>query len=96
MADIVTAGGQFSDFFLSRGDYFKLSNATLGYNFNTENWKYVDRLRLYLSAKNIFTLTKYEGTDPSAVNSVGLTPSVDTNGAYPLAFQLSLGVVATF
>ena len=94
--DIVTAGGQFSDFFLSRGDYFKLSNATLGYNFNTENWKYVDRLRLYLSAKNIFTLTKYEGTDPSAVNSVGLTPSVDTNGAYPLAFQLSLGVVATF
>ena len=95
-SDIVTAGGQFSDFFLSRGDYFKLSNATLGYNFNTENWKYVNRLRIYMAAKNIFTLTAYEGTDPSAVNSVGLTPSVDTNGAYPLAFQLSLGVIATF
>ena len=94
--DIVTAGGQFSDFFLSRGDYFKLSNATLGYNFNTDNWKYVSRLRLYLAAKNLFTLTSYEGTDPSAINSVGLTPSVDTNGAYPLALQVSLGAVVTF
>ena len=95
-ADIDTGGGQFSDFFLSRGDYFKLSSATLGYNFNASAWKYVNRLRLYLSAKNVYTLTGYQGTDPSAVNSVGLTPSVDTNGAYPLALQLTLGVVATF
>ena len=94
--DIVTAGGQFSDFFLSNGDYFKLSSATLGYNFNTANWQNISSLRCYLSAKNVFTLTGYKGTDPSAVNSVGLTPSVDTNGAYPLALQLSLGIVATF
>ena len=93
---INTGGGQFSSFFLQNGDYFKLSSATLGYNFKTADWQYVNSLRIYLSAKNLFTLTGYKGTDPSAINSVGLTPSVDTNGAYPLAAQISLGVVASF
>jgi len=93
---ITTGGGQFSSFFLQNGDYFKLSSATLGYNFKTADWQYVNSLRIYLSAKNLFTLTGYKGTDPSAINSVGLTPSVDTNGAYPLAAQISLGVVASF
>ncbi|MBR1872287.1 MAG: SusC/RagA family TonB-linked outer membrane protein [Bacteroidales bacterium] len=93
---INTSGGVVSDFFLYDGSYFKLQTATLGYNFNTRNWKVVDSLRLYLAAKNIFTITKYNGSDPSLVNSNGLTPGIDTNGAYPAAAQITLGVTARF
>ncbi|MBR5035139.1 MAG: SusC/RagA family TonB-linked outer membrane protein [Bacteroidales bacterium] len=93
---INSGGGVISDFFLYDGSYFKLQNATLGYNFNTRRWNYVDNLRLYLAAKNIYTLTRYKGSDPSLVNSNGLTPGIDTNGAYPAACQITFGVTARF
>ena len=54
---INTGSGIISDFFLYDGSYLKLQNATLGYNFVTRDWKYVDSLRLYLAAKNVFTIT---------------------------------------
>ena len=94
--DVLSSGGVISTFFLQKGDWFKLQSATLGYNFNTSNWQYVKNLRIYCNAKNLFTLTAYDGTDPSFVTTNGLTPSVDTNGAYPLALQVCLGVVASF
>ena len=94
--DISTGGGVISDFFLYDGSYLKLQNLTLGYNFATRKWKMVDSLRLYLAAKNVFTLTGYNGSDPSLVNSNGLTPGIDTNGAYPAACQVTFGVTARF
>ena len=93
---INTGSGIISDFFLYDGSYLKLQNATLGYNFVTRDWKYVDNLRLYLAAKNVFTITGYPGSDPSLVNSNGLTPGIDTNGAYPAACQITFGVTARF
>lgn len=62
--DVKNTGGAISSYFLERGDYFKLDNVTLGYTFNFKNRKIMDKLRLYLSAKNLFTLTKYTGKDP--------------------------------
>ncbi len=94
--DIESAGGVISDFFLRDGSYFKLQTATLGYNFVTKNWKHVDSLRLYLAGKNLFTITGYDGSDPSLVNSNGLTPGIDTNGAYPASLQITFGVTARF
>ena len=94
--DIESAGGVISDFFLRDGSYFKLQTATLGYNFVTKNWKHVESLRLYLAGKNLFTITGYDGSDPSLVNSNGLTPGIDTNGAYPASAQITFGVTARF
>lgn len=85
-------GGVVSDYFLERGDYFKLDNITIGYNFTAKEAKYFQNCRLYLTAKNICTITKYSGNDPSIVNSNGITPGVDNNSAYPTATQLALGV----
>ena len=93
---IKTGGGVITDFFLYDGSFFKLQTATLGYNFKTEKWKHVDSFRLYLAGKNLFTITRYNGTDPSLVNSNGLTPGIDTNGAYPSAVQITFGVTARF
>ena len=86
------SGGVFSDYFLERGDYFKLDNITIGYNFTAKQAKYFQNLRLYLTAKNICTLTGYSGNDPSIVPSTGITPGVDSGSAYPTATQLSLGI----
>lgn len=88
--------GVVTSYFLENGDYFKLENITLGYTFPLKNRKLLDSLRIYLSAKNLFTLTKYKGTDPSMINSNGLTPSVDSSNAYPQATQISFGVTVRF
>lgn len=93
---IRTGGGVISSYFLEKGDYMKLENVTLGYNFTPKNRKHVDSMRIYLSAKNLFTLTGYSGNDPSIVSVNGLEPGVDTSSAYPSATQLSLGVTLRF
>ena len=94
--DMVTGGGVISSFFLEKGDYVKLENVTLGYNFTPKANKILDGMRVFLSAKNLFTLTGYSGNDPSIVSVNGLTPGVDINSAYPTATQLSVGVTLKF
>lgn len=94
--DMVTGGGVISSFFLEKGDYVKLENITLGYNFTPKANKILDGMRVFLSAKNLFTLTGYSGNDPSIVSVNGLTPGVDINSAYPTATQLSVGVTLKF
>ena len=95
-AEVTTGGGVITSYFLEPGDYFKLENLTLGYNFRPKNSKLLNNLRVYLSAKNVFTLTKYSGNDPSIVSVTGLEPGVDVSSAYPTATQISLGVTLSF
>ncbi|MDE5968986.1 MAG: TonB-dependent receptor, partial [Muribaculaceae bacterium] len=94
--DVWSGGGVISSYFLERGDYFKLENVTLGYNVPLKNRKLLDTLRVYVSAKNLFTITGYSGTDPSAVTSTGITPGIDVSSAYPTATQVTLGVTLKF
>lgn len=94
--NVMSSGGIISSYFLENGDYVKLDNVTLGYNFTPKKRELIESLRVYLTAKNLFTLTGYEGNDPSIVTSTGITPGIDTNSAYPQATQLSLGVTLRF
>lgn len=94
--NIKTGGGVISSYFLENGNFMKLENVTLGYNFVPKNRKLLDNIRVYLSAKNLFTLTGYDGNDPSIVNINGIEPGVDSNSAYPSATQVSLGVTLRF
>lgn len=94
--DLKQPGGLISSYFLEKGNFFKLENVTLGYNFNPRENKYMNSLRVYLSAKNLFTLTKYSGNDPSTVAVNGLEPSIDSSGAYPQATVLSVGLTIHF
>ena len=95
-ADVLSSGGIISSYFLENGNYFKLDNVTLGYNYTPKKRQLVESLRVYVTAKNLFTLTSYKGNDPSIVTSTGITPGVDSNSAYPQATQLSLGVTVRF
>lgn len=94
--DVWSGGGVISSYFLERGDYFKLENVTIGYTVPLKNRRLVETLRFYIAAKNLFTLTSYTGTDPSAVTSTGITPGIDVTSAYPAATQLTLGVNIRF
>ena len=95
-ADVNSSGGIISSYFLENGNYFKLDNVTIGYNYVPKNRQLIESLRVYLTAKNVFTLTAYEGNDPSIVTSTGITPGIDSNSAYPQATQVSLGVTLRF
>ena len=95
-SDIKSSGSVVSSYFLENGSYFKLDNVTLGYNFTPKNRQLIESLRVYLTAKNLFTITGYDGNDPSIVTSTGITPGINTNSAYPQATQVSLGVTLRF
>lgn len=94
--EMTTGGGVISSFFLEKGDYVRLDNVTLGYNVQPKENKYINNARLFLSAKNIATFTKYSGNDPSIVRVNGIEPGVDSNSAYPTATQVSVGVTLNF
>ena len=55
----------FSDLYLQDGDYIRLQNLTMGYDFKKLiAWKGLSKMRLYFQVQNLFTLTKYDGMDP--------------------------------
>lgn len=55
----------FSDLYIQDGDYFRIQNVTLGYDFKQLiSWKYLSQCRLYVQVQNLATFTKYDGMDP--------------------------------
>ncbi|MDE5585518.1 MAG: TonB-dependent receptor, partial [Muribaculaceae bacterium] len=52
-----------SDFYVEDGSYMRCKLLTLGYTL-PQKWLGDFNLRLYFSAQNLFTITKYTGMDP--------------------------------
>lgn len=50
--------------FLEKGDFLRLSNATLSYRFPMVNNKYVKGMSMNLTGQNLFLITNYSGVDP--------------------------------
>lgn len=96
----VQANGMFvySSRVIEDGSYLRLKNISLGYTFPRSVLRKMkfDTVRVYLSADNVYTFTKYSGPDPevSTRNSV-LTPGFDWS-AYPRAIGITGGVSFTF
>src|SRR3569833_3766373 len=57
---------QVTDRYIENGSYLKLKNASLGYTFDpvVASKIHAKQIRLYVSAQNLFTITKYTGLDP--------------------------------
>jgi len=54
-----------SDIYIEDGDYFKISNVTIGYDFSKLIKKsIVSKCRLYFTVQNLYTFTGYSGMDP--------------------------------
>ncbi|MBR6423844.1 MAG: TonB-dependent receptor [Bacteroidales bacterium] len=54
-----------SDIYIENGDFFKISNVTIGYDFSRLfKGSWLSKARLYVAAQNLLTITKYSGMDP--------------------------------
>ena len=85
------------DYFLEKGDYLKLDMMTLGYTLNLKDCPYLDRVRVYGTMKNIFTITKFSGVDPSSYQVNGLYPGAQGSRTYfPTTRQFIVGLQIDF
>ncbi len=85
---------QYSDYYLEKGDFVKLDNLTLGYNFKL-NTSYVRNMRVYVSGRNIATFTGYSGIDPE-LQDTGFETGVDARGFYPRTKSWTVGLNVGF
>tara|TARA_R110002050_G_scaffold54303_4_gene122947 strand:+ start:34779 stop:37805 length:3027 start_codon:yes stop_codon:yes gene_type:complete len=86
----------FSDYYVEDGSFIRLQNVQLGYTFsNDKEDSTFDKFRVYVSASNLVTLTKYNGYDPTVGNGAPIGGGID-NGFYPSASTFLLGVNVKF
>ncbi|TRZ45913.1 SusC/RagA family TonB-linked outer membrane protein [Robertkochia solimangrovi] len=90
----LTADLEYNDYYIEDGDFWKIDNITLGYNFGALG-KYISSARIYASTLNTFTFTGYKGIDPE-VDRGGLTPGNDYRDKYPTARTFTLGLDISF
>ncbi len=69
---------------IENGDFLKLQNLSVGYNFPKElcSQLWVDKLRIYVQGQNLFTFTGYSGLDPESYSETVTqgVPGIDWNG----------------
>lgn len=85
-----------NDLYLTDGSYLRLKNIQLGYTLPQSFTKkaFIEKLRFYVAAENLLTLTKYAGMDPE-ISSGGTSLGVDY-GIYPQARTWTIGLNLTF
>jgi TonB-linked SusC/RagA family outer membrane protein len=86
-----------SDLFIEDGSFVRLKNIQLGYTLPSNLLERIkaSTLRVYISAENLITLTKYTGSDPE----IGAMSSFDIGidrGVYPQARTFRLGTTISF
>lgn len=89
-----------SDYFLSDASFLKIDAVSLGYTLNTGKWnKYLTRARFYVTARDLYTWTRYKGYNPE-VSINGLYPGVEyvrnATNMYPQTTRWTFGLQLTF
>lgn len=89
-------GKTVSDFYIQNGSFVRLRNISLGYSLpkNITDAIKLTRLRIYVSAENLYTFTKYTGYDPEIGGGV-FDNGID-RGIYPQPRTIMTGINVTF
>ncbi|MGQ1891621.1 SusC/RagA family TonB-linked outer membrane protein [Thermophagus sp. OGC60D27] len=82
---------QYSDYYIEKGDFIKLDNMTLGYNIHFSDSSNFRHLRLYVTGRNVLTLTGYNGLDPE-LQDTGFETGIDARGFYPRTQSWTIGL----
>jgi len=84
---------QSNSFYVENGSYFRLQNLTVGYTLPVTILEKVklSKLRVYATTNNLFTITKYQGLDPSVGGNADTNFGIDV-GNYPITRQYTIGV----
>jgi TonB-linked SusC/RagA family outer membrane protein len=79
-----------SDFWLTKGDYFKIQNVELAYNLPTNYLEFIRSrgARIFVRGANLVTISRVKDVDPESINS-GVT-------VYPLFRTFTGGIKLTF
>ncbi len=78
--------------------YFRLKTVYLSYSFKKEALQRINisNATLFVSASNLFTITKWPGTDPGAISSGSVIGRASNGDPYPLAKNISIGLNVQF
>ncbi len=99
--DAPTSNRYFSTDYIQNGAFLRLRNVALGYTLPVSMAKKIamSSARLYVSAQNLFTITKYTGYDPEVgsaqIGTRAQTAGVDF-GRFPRARVFTVGVNVQF
>jgi TonB-linked SusC/RagA family outer membrane protein len=91
-------GAEESTRYLEKNDFVRLRNLSLGYSFNKSliNALGVNKLRIYVSAINALTFTKYSGYDPEARSDTNRGGGGSTFYSAPPAKTVTFGINVNF
>jgi len=102
---------EFNSYYIENGDYWKIDNVTLGYNFTHTGMRYIQSARLYAAVLNALVITGYKGIDPEVslrnglsvaqsgvaqTPTSGLDPGMDSPYKYPTTRTFTIGLNVTF
>lgn len=84
---------QANSFYVEKGDYVRMQTLGVGYTMpsNILNKLKMNKLRVFASMNNLFTLSKYQGLDPGVGGNVDTQFGVDV-GNYPVTRGWTLGL----
>ncbi|MDX1640296.1 MAG: SusC/RagA family TonB-linked outer membrane protein, partial [Balneolaceae bacterium] len=93
----------YSDFYVEDASYLRLRNIEVGYNVPIDKLPGLSRLRVYLQAQNLLTITGYDNVDP-ALPAIQAGSEVDASdqargidrGNYPSNRIFNIGINARF
>ncbi len=87
----------FSNYYLEKGDYFRIRNVQLGYNFANNLAKRIkaETLRVSVSAQNLATFSYATGYSPEVSIANPIAGGAD-NGSYPVPAVYTFGVNVVF
>lgn len=83
--------------FLEKGNFIRIRQIQVGYSFPKSllNEIAVDKIRLYMSGENLFTITNYDGIDPEFSRKSVLNTGID-KFIYPFTRSYTVGIQVTF
>src|SRR5439155_11439838 len=86
-------------YYVEDGDYWKIDNVAVGYSLGALRFlsTAVSDARVYLTGRNLLTITEYPGLDPevSLLGGAGLSPGDDQRDKYPTTVVISAGTGLT-
>jgi TonB-linked SusC/RagA family outer membrane protein len=87
-----STNAQLNSYYVENASYLRMRTLKIGYNLPASliNRARIERLRFFVQATNLFTITKYTGTDPE-VSGVDTNFGIDI-GNYPANRQFFFGI----
>ena len=92
-----STNSQANSYYVEDGSYFRMQNLSVGYNLpsNVLSRVGLSRLRVFVSTNNLFTISKYQGLDPSVGGNADTNFGIDV-GNYPITRSVLGGLSLSF